>query len=70
MTTRHAWTVLAAVGALGLAACAQDQVGPASAGDATAGALNASPSGSNSSGKPVQPAAPSSEAPQAPPGGK
>jgi hypothetical protein len=65
MTARNALIVLAAAGALGLAACADNDAAPASAGDATAGAVNAPPSGSNSSGKPVQPAAPSPEAPPA-----
>jgi hypothetical protein len=63
MIARDALIVLAA--ALGLAACATNDTAPASAGDATAGAVNASPSGSNSSGKPVPPAAPSPEAPPA-----
>jgi hypothetical protein len=63
MFARHALIALAAAGAL--AACETDTVAPAGAGDATAGAINAPPSGSNSSGKPVQPAAPSPEAPPA-----
>jgi hypothetical protein len=71
MTSRHALIVLAAAGALGLAACETDNVGPASSGPAssgpaTAGAPNAAPQGSNSSGKPVPPRSGAPETPATP----
>jgi len=80
MTSRHVLIALAAAGALGLAACESDNVAPASAGTtattpvssgpATAGAPNAAPQGSNSSGRPVTPGAADSETPPAASGGR
>lgn len=71
MTSRHAMIALAVAGALGLAACANDDVSPASSGSAssgaaTAGAPNGAPQGSDSSGKPVRASAPPETSPAAP----
>jgi hypothetical protein len=75
MTARCAWIALAAAGALGLAACADNDVGPAGSGGtsstgdrsgpATAGAPTGAPQGSNSSGQPVNPRTPPADTPPA-----
>jgi hypothetical protein len=55
MTVRYVSIALAAASVFGLAACEADSVAPASSGPAAAGAPNAAPEGSTSSGQPVRP---------------